>query len=332
MKIVILRQKDIDSVFSMKDAIKASKDALELYSRGESNIPLRINIDIAKENGQSLYMPGYVAGASALGIKIVSVYPDNVERGLDSISSTMVLKNEKTGEISSIMDGSYLTKMRTGAVSGAATDLLAKEDSSVFALFGTGGQAKSQLEAVLNVRPIKEVRVFGRNKDKAEDFAKRMKVELGDKFNFKIFAVDSSRQAIANADIITCVTTSKHPVFDGKFIKKGAHINGVGSYTHEMQELDPYILYNANRIYVDTREGVLNESGDFIIPISENKFSEANITGELGELIMNKVPSRENEDDITLFKTVGSGILDVVTAKRIYDKAIESGIGEMIEF
>lgn len=332
MKIIVLKQKDIESVFSMNDAIQASKDALELYSKGDSNIPLRINMDIPKENGQSLYMPGYVEGADALGVKIVSMYPKNVEKGLDSISSTMVLKDPKTGEICSILDGSYLTQLRTGAVSGAATDLLAREDSNIFALIGTGGQAKSQIEAVLNVREIKEVRVYGRDKEKAEKFAKNMKDELGKEFKFNIFVTDTSNEAIDNADIITCVTTSKKPVFDGKYVKKGAHINGVGSYTPEMQEIDPYVLINGDKIYVDTRDGVLNESGDFIIPIKENKFSETDVTGELGELIMGKTLGRENEDEITIFKTVGSGVLDVVTAKRIYDKALEKGIGYTIEF
>ena len=332
MKIIVLKQKDINSVFSMKDAIQASKDALELYSKGESNIPLRINIDIPKENGQSLYMPGYVEEVDALGVKILSTYPKNAEKGLDTIFSTMVLKDAETGEICSIIDGTYLTQLRTGAVSGVATDLLANEDSKIFAMIGTGGQAKTQLEAILNVRPIAEVRVYGRNKEKSERFVKRMKAELGKEFDFNIYATDSSKEAIENADIITCVTTSKQPVFDGKYVKKGAHINGVGSYTPDMQELDPYILLSADKIYLDTRHGVLNESGDFIIPIRENKFSESDVTGELGELIMGKIPSRESKDEITIFKTVGSGVLDVVTAKRIYDKAIAEAIGEVIKF
>ncbi|MGO1528504.1 MAG: ornithine cyclodeaminase family protein [Senegalia sp. (in: firmicutes)] len=332
MEILILKKKDIEEVYSMKDAIGASKDALELYSKGESDIPLRINLNVSKEEGQSLYMPGYVRGADALGLKLVSVYPNNNKKGLDSISSTMVLKNESTGEVSSIMDGTYLTKLRTGAVSGAATDLLARKDASIFALIGTGGQAKSQLEAILNVRPIKEVRVFARNKEKTEDFIKQMKEELGDKFNFNIIASDSSKEAIDNADIITCVTTAKEPVFDGKLVKKGAHINGVGSYTPDMQEIDPYIICNADKIYVDTLDGVINESGDFIKPIKEGKFKEDDINGELGELILNKIPSRENDNEITLFKSVGSSILDLVTAKRIYDKARENNMGEIIEF
>lgn len=332
MEIIVLKQKDIDRVFTMKDAIIASKDALELYSKGQSNIPLRINIDIPKEGGQSLYMPGYVEALDALGVKILSTYPQNAEKGLDSIFSTMVLKEAETGEICSIIDGTYLTQLRTGAVSGVATDLLAKEDSSIFAMIGTGGQAKTQLEAILNVRDIKEVRIYGRNKEKSKKFVERMKAELGNQFKFNIFATNSSKEAIENADIITCVTTAKQPVFEGKYVKPGAHINAVGSYTPDMQELDPYILIHADKIYLDTRDGVLNESGDFIIPMRENKFSESDVTGELGELIMGRIPSRKNDTEITLFKTVGSAVLDVVTAKRIYDSAVEAGIGETIEF
>lgn len=332
MKIIVLKEEDIKQIFTMKDAIKASKDALELYSRGMSNIPLRTNINIEKENGQSLYMPGYVSGIDALGVKLVSVYTDNVKKGLDSISSMMVLKNHETGEVCSIMDGTYLTKLRTGAVAGAATDILARKDASIFALFGTGGQAKNQLEAILNVRNIKEVRVYGRNKEKASEFIDQIKEELCDQFKFKISLADNPEEAIDNADIITSVTTATKPVFDGKLVRKGAHINGMGSYTPQMQEIDSYILSNADKIFLDTRHGVLNESGDFIIPINQNEFYESEITGELGEVIMGKVPARENDNEITFFKSVGSAVLDLVTAKKIYEKAIDMGIGQIIEF
>lgn len=332
IKVVVLKDHDIENVFSMKDAIKADKDALEFYSKGETSIPLRTNISVDEQNGQSLYMPGYVSGANALGVKIVSVYPGNIEKKLNSVPATMILLNNETGEVCSIMDGTYLTRVRTGAVSGAATDVLARKDSKIFTIFGTGGQAEGQLEAVLEVRNIEEVRVFDISKDRAIEFANRMSEKFAEKFNVKIFAVDSSDEAVKDADIITCVTTSKKPVFDGKLIKKGAHINGVGSYTPDMQEIDAYILKNSDKVYVDTRDGVLNESGDFIIPIKENKFSESDITGELGEVIMGKVPSRTNDEEITLFKTVGSGVLDVVTARRIYEKALEKGIGSIIEF
>lgn len=332
MEILVLKKEDIKNVFSMEEAIEAVKDALKLYSEGESDIPLRINIDVEKEEGQSLYMPGFVDGVNALGVKLVSVYPGNKKKGLDSISSMMILENHETGEVSSIIDGNYLTKLRTGAVSGAATDLLAREDATIFALIGTGGQARTQLEAILNVRDIKEVRVSGRDKEKAQKFVDEMMEEFGEKFNCKIFVAKDADEAVKDADIITTVTTAPKPTFDGKLVKKGAHINGVGSYTPSMQELDPYILEVSEKIYLDTRDGVLNESGDFIVPIEDGSFSEDKITGELGQAVMGKTPLRESEDEITLFKTVGSGVLDLVTAKRIYDKAVEMKIGDTISF
>ncbi len=332
MNVIILKKDDICKIFSMKEAIKACKDALRIYSEGGSSIPLRTNLDIAGKGGQSLYMPGYAQEANALGIKIVSVYPNNVKRGLTAVPSTMVLLDEETGMMNSIMDGTYLTQIRTGAVSGAATDILARKDSSVFALIGTGGQAESQLDAVLSVRDIQEVRIHSKNVEHAKKFADRMKEKLKFKPSIKIAAVLSSKEAIDGADIITTVTTSMQPTFDGKLVKKGAHINGVGSYTPVMQELDEWTLFNADKVYVDTRDGVLNESGDFIIPMKEGKFTRDIVTGELGEVILGKVPSREKYDEVTLFKTVGSSVLDIVTSRRIYEKAMACGIGQVIEF
>lgn len=331
MDILVLNKNDIKKVFAMENAIRASKDALEFYSRGKTYIPLRINIDISEKKGQSLYMPGYVPEVGALGLKIVSTYPENVAIGLDTISSMMVMKNDKTGEVSCIMDGTYLTQLRTGAIAGAATDLLSRKDSSIFALIGTGGQARTQIEAILNVRNIKEIRVFGRNKEKANNFVKDIRAEFQGKFNFNIKVAKTADEAVKDADIITTVTTSPTPVFDGRFVKKGAHINGIGSYIPEMQEIDPYILQNADKIYVETKDGVLNECGNFLIPMEAKEFSKSDITGELGEAIMGKIPLRENDNEITFFNSVGSAVLDLVTAKRIYDKAIENGIGKTIE-
>lgn len=332
MKIVVLKEDDIKEVFTMEDAIQADKDALEIYSKGGSVTPLRINLDVPKEEGQSLYMTGYAAEANALGVKIVSVYPNNIEKGLTSVPATMVLVNEDTGEVCSMMDGTYLTRIRTGAVSGAATDILARKDSEIFALFGTGGQAESQLEAVLTVRDIKEVRVFDISKERAQEFADRMAEQFKGKFDAKFVVAETSDEAINNADIITSVTTTKKPTFNGELVKKGAHINGVGSFQPDMHEIDEYILLNAEKVYVDTRDGVLNESGDFIIPINEGKCTEDIVTGDLGEVILGEAPSRESDEEITFFKTVGSGVLDIVTARRIYEKAIEKGVGQIIEF
>ena len=331
MNVLVLTQNDMKRVFNMDDAIQADKDALALYSGGKSNIPLRVNLDVKKFEGQSLYMPGYAQDVGALGVKIVSVYPQNIEKGITAVPSTMVLLDSETGQVCSIMDGTYLTRVRTGAVSGAATSILARQNSSVFALFGTGGQAETQLEAVLTTRKISLVKVFDISIERASSFAQRMSDEFGKRFSVTITPAASSDEAIDGADIITAVTTTKTPVFNGKLVKAGCHINGVGSYMPDMQEIDEHIVTTVRAVYVDTRNGALNEAGDLTIPIKKGSF-DPNKAVELGELITGKAQGRVSNDEVTFFKTTGSAILDIVTARRIYENAVAQGIGAVLEF
>ena len=330
-EILILKESDISSMITMRDIIEADKEALSIYSSHKSNIPLRSNLNVPEYNGQCLFMNGYAAPAKALGVKIVSVYPENINKNLTSVPATMVLVDAETGVVNSLIDGTYLTRLRTGAISGLATEILSRKDSKIFALFGTGGQAVTQLEAVLTVRNIEEVRVFDVFKERAKDFAKKMSDKFGKKFNVKIIAAESSDAAVDNADIITTVTTSKKPVFDANKVKKNVHINGVGSYTPEMVEIPGDILVMANKIYVDTRDGAINESGDLITPIKEGLITIEKINGELGEVINGLIKGRESDDEMTFFKTTGSAVLDLVAAQKIYEKAKAKGVGQMVD-
>ena len=330
-EILILKESDISSMITMRDIIEADKEALSIYSSHKSNIPLRSNLNVPEYNGQCLFMNGYAAPAKALGVKIVSVYPENINKNLTSVPATMVLVDAETGVVNSLIDGTYLTRLRTGAISGLATEILSRKDSKIFALFGTGGQAVTQLEAVLTVRNIEEVRVFDVFKERAKDFAKKMSDKFGKKFNVKIIAAESSDAAVDNADIITTVTTSKKPVFDVNKVKKNVHINGVGSYTPEMVEIPGDILVMANKIYVDTRDGAINESGDLITPIKDGLITIEKINGELGEVINGLIKGRESDDEMTFFKTTGSAVLDLVAAQKIYEMAKAKGVGQMVD-
>ena len=330
-EILILKESDMSSMISMSDIIEADKEALSIYSSQKSNIPLRSNLDIPEYKGQCLFMNGYAAPAKALGVKIVSVYPENINKNLTSVPATMVLVDAETGMVNSLLDGTYLTRLRTGAISGLATDILSRKDSKIFALFGTGGQAVTQLEAVLTVRKIEEVRVFDVFKERAKEFAAKMTEKFGKKFNVKIIAAVSSDKAVENADIITTVTTSKKPVFDANKVKKNVHINGVGSYTPEMQEIPGDILVKANKIFVDTRDGAINESGDLIKPIQSGLIKKEKINGELGEVINGLMKGRESDDEMTFFKTTGSAVLDLVAAQKIYEMAKAKKIGQMVD-
>lgn len=330
MKILVLNDSEMSAVISMREAIEADKEAMAIYSEGICDIPLRANLNIASHNGVSLYMPGWTEKAEALGTKIISIYPMNISKGLPSVPATMVLLDPVTGQVCSIMDGSYLTKLRTGALSGAATDLLAKKDTSVFLLIGTGGQAVTQLHAVLEVRPIERVLVYDMDADRAESFAGEMTEKFRNLYPAKIETAKNIDEAVAIADIITTVTTSKKPVFNGALIKPGTHINAVGSFTPDMQELPCEALKKADLIYVDTFDGVINESGDFIVPMKDGTLTREMIAGELGELVMGKTSGRTGADQISIFETTGSAILDIVVAKRIYDNAIKKNIGTYI--
>lgn len=322
-----LSSADIQACFSMQDAINADKAALASYSAGQADIPLRTNLTIDDQNGQSLFMPGYVrSNAPALGLKIVSVYPDNTQQGLPSVPATMVVLDAATGIVSAILDGTYLTQLRTGAVQGAATDMLARADSKTALLIGTGGQAFSQLIAMLTVRSLSRIYIASRGYDQAQAFVNRVREKITGRFSVELVAVPDPNQVVAESDIITCVTTAHDPVFDGRLVTPGTHINGVGSYTPAMCEVPPEAITQADRIFVDTVDGALHEAGD-LIAAQRTGQADRGAIAELGQLLNQQVPGRSSAHEITFFKTVGSAVLDVVVASQIVDRAITRGIG-----
>lgn len=323
---LLLSREQILSIFSMRDAIEADKKAFVLHTEGRAKVPLRINLDTEDKSGQCMFMPAYVGGLNMAGVKIVSFFPGNAAKGLPVVPATVPLIDGETGLVTAIVEGTTLTQLRTAAIAGAATELLSNPDSRIGVLFGTGGQASSQLEALMTVRSLKEIRVFDVDPERVRKFVTKNQ-PLADRFGTILVEVKSPDQAVEAADVITTVTTSPKPVFDGSRIKPGCHINGIGSYTPAMREIPVDVLRRAGRIFVDNREAVLAEAGDFIIPISEGLFSPDRIAGELGDLILGRVPGRTNADEITVMKTVGFATLDVVTAAAIVEKARAAGVG-----
>ena len=331
MEILILREEDILKAVDIKDIIEADKEALKSYSDGGSDIPLRTVIDVDKDSSSTaIFMPGYIKDKNALGMKIIDIYPNNIEKGFVTSPSTMILIDKNNGFVKAIIDGTILTRLRTGAVSGAATEILSNEDARSFLLIGTGGQAGTQLEAVLAVRDIEEAYVFDVNYERAEVFAKEMNEKLKG-YGAKILAIKELDEVVGDVDIITTVTTSKKPVFDGNKVKKGVHVNSVGSYTPDMQETPPELLVRADKIFTDTKEGVIEEAGDVIIPMNEGKISKEKVAHELGDLLLGREVGRESKKEITWFKTVGFAGLDLVAGEKIYQLAKDKGIGTKIE-
>jgi len=324
---LVLSKEDIKKVFTMKEALQSSREALRMHSQGKSIVPLRINIGVQKAQGQSLFMPAYVEEQNALGIKIVSIFPENIERGKPSTLGKMILLDNQTGDVCCIIDGTYLTQLRTGALQGVATDILARKNAKIAVLFGTGGQAATQLEAMLHVRDLEEIKVIGTNFARTELFVATMKKEFS-KFNTKISAISDADCSIKEADIITTITTSNKPVFNGTLVKKGAHINGIGAYTPQMQELPEILVQGADKIVFDTKDGVLAEAGDILIPLQAGLITNADFQGELGEIILGHVKGRETEQEITIFKAVGTAVIDVIMARKIYEKALAANVGK----
>ncbi|WP_341780153.1 ornithine cyclodeaminase family protein [Levilactobacillus sp. HBUAS70063] len=323
-----LSAKDIHSFFSMRNAIDADAEALSLYSSGRADIPLRTNINIPEYNGQSLYMPGYVSGsAPALGVKIVSVYPDNINQKLPSVPATMITLDAQTGIVNAILDGTYLTQLRTGAVQGAATELLANENSKLALLIGTGGQGMAQLEAMLTVRSLDKVYISDLDMNRAQKFCETATHKFSKLFSTQFEPVSNPNAIVPEVDIITSVTTSKRPTFDGTLVKKGVHVNGVGAYTPEMCEIPVTLLKQADHIVFDTLDGVMAEAGDIIQSLKQGAISKQDISGELGQVINHKISGRTSDAEITFFKTVGTAALDAIVADRIVKKAEKENIG-----
>lgn len=322
---LLLNKKDIQSIFTMKDAIEADKLAFSMFNLDKCKSPIRTNFNSENANGSILYMPGYIKDLGVSGLKIVSVFPENGKYNLPSTPGTVLLVDDKTGMVVCLLDGTYVTELRTGAASGAAIDILAIKDSKIGALIGTGGQAESQLEAMLCARPsIEEVRVFSRNDEKRDRFVDAMQKKFN---NVKIISSKSSNEAIKDADVIITVTTSTQAVIDGDYVKKGATVCGVGSYMPNMHEFDEKTIKKADKIYFDSKEAVLSEAGCIITPLNNGTICEKDFTGDLGQVINGDLVSRESDDEIIVFKTVGISVQDLVTSKMIYNKAVENKIG-----
>lgn len=327
---LILTKEDIAAVCSMEDAIEAVKEAFIVHSEGSVKVPLRINIRSDKYNGNMLFMPAYCEKKDAASLKIVSVYPDNKEKNLPSTPAQVLLIDPTTGIVLSIMDGTYITALRTGAASGAAFSVLAKSECKTGALIGTGTQAAMQLEAMIVSKNPKLVKVYSRNKDRLNNFVKNMSTKFKSKA-VELVACESADTAVKDADILITATNSDRPLFSVESCKPGLTISAVGSFTRQMQELDTTVLKKASKIYYDDKEAMLEEAGEIIKALENRDIDEKKFSGSLGEALAGKIKLRENDEEIIVFKSVGLGTQDLVTAKKVYDNAIFKNIGKYID-
>jgi alanine dehydrogenase len=329
MKLRVLSQKDVRRAVSMAQAIEIVKGAFAQLSTGQAVVPIRTQLEVARHEGITLFMPAYLQEGGDLGLKIVSVFPRNLEMGLPTIHALVAVVDAKTGCPAAVIDGTYLTALRTGAASGAATDLLARTDARVAAVFGAGAQGRTQLEAVCQVRDIEKARVYDINRQAAERYVEEMRGR-GGRIPADMIVASSSTDAVREADVICTATTSKSPVFADADLKTGVHINAIGAFTPEMQEIPEETIKRA-RLVVDSREACWAEAGDLIIPRHKGLISEDDIYAELGEIAAGTKHGRESDEEVTFFKSVGNAVQDVSVARKVLEEAGRLGLGLEVE-
>lgn len=329
MQTLLLSDNDVITLLPMAECIEVMAAALTSVAQGESILPLRTVIRLPETTNAFASMPavmGRGSGAS-IGAKLITVFPGNDATPFDSHIGVVLLFDAEHGALQAIADASSITSIRTAAVSGLATRLLANEDASELGILGAGVLAMTHLDAVRAVRPIKRVRVWSRSGSRAVEFAERARK----KHDVEIVVSDTAREAVSGAHVVCTVTSSRTPVLEGSWISPGTHINAVGASISTARELDSACVKMA-RLFVDKRESTMAEAGDFLVPKSEGLLDDSHILGELGDLMLNRAEGRTSKDQVTLFKSLGLAVEDVAAVRHIYEKARASGAGTTMAF
>lgn len=309
--------KELSEKVSMKKAIELMANTYAQISSGAATVPVRTHIHMPAEEAQSLFMPAYLAQDRNFGVKIVGLNDRNPEKGLPFIHAVVLVMDAAEGKPLALVDGTYLTALRTGAGSGIATQLLARENAQVLAIFGAGAQARTQIEAVLEVREISKVLIFNRTPSKAEALI----AEMQDRFP-ATFQIGHSDQ-LKEADIICTATSSSNPVFSHKDLSSSVHINAIGAYRADMAEIPASTVIESS-VFVDQITSTWVEAGDLIQPLEAGSINKAHIKGEIGQIVLEQIPGRTSHDEITLFKSVGNAAQDIAVAGAL---VAESGNG-----
>jgi ornithine cyclodeaminase len=328
MKILVLDNRQIHELLPMTECIELMADALAALAREEVYQPLRTIVRPPEARGLLGLMPAYrTGGQGAFGLKAICVFPENPATGKDAHQGAVMLFSRETGELLALMNASEITAIRTAAVSAVATRLLAREDAQQLGIIGAGVQARTHLEALAAVRTIKHAWVAARNIEHAHQLAREMQPKVG----FPIEPVGTNKDAVRDADVIVTATSSLEPVINRDWIPPGAHINAIGTHSPNSREIDSATMAAA-RIFTDRRESALNEAGDYLLAAKEGLITPESILGELGELLIGTKTGRTSATEITLFKSLGLAIEDVVSADYLYQNAKAQQTGTWIDF
>lgn len=325
---LVLTRADVEALLTMQETIEAVENGFRRYAAGDVVMPQRMATAIEPHQGIYLTMPCYVGGdPGTVTVKVVAVYGQNPARfDLPTIQGLLLLYDADTGKALALIDAEQVTAMRTGAVSGVATKYLARSDARTVTLIGAGPQARAQLEAVCAVRDVRRCLLVTRTGAHDAEFAQSM----GDKLGIEVTPLRDVRVAVEQADVICTATNSVRPLFEGAWLRPGTHINAVGSFTAKMCELDPETV-RRSRVFVDSHTAAQIEAGEIVQAIAAGVIAYSHVAGDLGGLLQGEVVGRSNDAEITLFKSVGLGLQDTVTAARVYAQAIAQGMGQTVE-
>ncbi|MFY9555098.1 MAG: hypothetical protein WAV47_10345 [Blastocatellia bacterium] len=327
---LILSESDLRAVLTMREVIEAVEHGFRAIGGGLVKVPERLRLDVHRHHGIVLEMPAYLDSLDgddpgALGTKIVSVFPDNAPRGLDVIQASFLLLDSETGTPLSLMDGRFITAVRTAATSAVATKFMATAGAKRAAVFGAGVQAEFHVEAMIEAAEVERVMIVSRNRERATGLAQRVSTVHGLPCD-----IETADQAASTANLICTCTSSPTPLFDGKLLTQGAHINAVGAFSPSTRELDTETVLNA-RVIIDAQSAAGREAGELLIPLSEGLINAAHIKGTLADVVCGRVAGRESASEITIFKSCGLAIEDLVTARLAYSRAVIEGIGITVE-
>jgi ornithine cyclodeaminase len=323
---LILSEKEVQSLIDIDELIEALEHAHVQYSTGNAVMPVRLVVPLPQIQGRFTSMPGYLSEDRALGMKVVTYFQNNPRQNLPAILATIMLFSTETGKMIAAMDGSYITAIRTAGASAMATKALANPQTPLLAVLGAGVQARAHIRALCHIRKFNKIKIYSPSGTSAMAVKKALEPQVG----VDIEVAGSVEEAVRYSDLVVTVTTAKEPILSPDWLAPGAHINAVGSHRPDLREIDGATLASS-RVVVDSREAIMAECGDILLAINENSITEKNIHGEIGEVLARLKPGRTSAGEITLYKSVGIAIQDVATAKLVYHKALERKVGTDVE-
>jgi ornithine cyclodeaminase/alanine dehydrogenase-like protein (mu-crystallin family) len=324
--VLVIGGDDVRRLLSMRECMERMAVALTALARGEAQVPLRSLLWLPDRSGLLGMMPAHYRPARVMGLKAVSVMPGNHGTPWDAHQGGVLLFETRHGRPLALVDASAITAIRTAAVSGVATRTLARADAGDLAILGSGVQAGAHLEAMLEARPLRRVRVWSRTPANAARFAQTQAARRG-------IAVDvaaDAQAAVAGADLVCTTTAAREPVLRGEWLARGAHVNAVGSSVSTARELDTTAIVRA-RLFVDRRESALAEAGDFLLAKAEGAVDDDHIVAELGDVLAGLAAGRRDGDEVTVFESLGLGVEDVVAAHAVYERAVAEGAGTAVD-